>query len=322
MRKSTLLIAFLGVLASLTVVVKASPALPVAEQGALWLELQEAKNRPAAGTLDTWKVIEDIALIKRTDGVSNQAAVLATVLKYDNGERFIVGDGLVAAAVAKRAEKKGLRERELSKLRARVARQSEMLSEEYEKAKKGRRKFLTRGVDFSLLVEKYVAGNHGDLVQAVNAFASKRAYAAGVTTKENPPFNYIVDSITMKKPLVLRQTGTDHFLVCVGFLNRGGLPYVIAADPEKIDFEEVSNADLILGKGEMAKRAREAAKGFDTKFGLAKKDRIFQVSGKLPPGIEIINWGQGRYASYSMDFTITDESVDGTFFPPALFPWF
>jgi hypothetical protein len=313
MHKVILRIILFCILASFVIGGLLYAAVPASEQAALWMDLQEAKNKPSASKLDAWNVIEGIRLIRKSDGVSKGAAALATVIKHDKGDKLIYGDDQVSAVLANKAMKKDLNERDLAKLRERFDEHNAMISEEYEEAKKGRSKFLTRGTDFSRLIEKYLSENRRDLVKATKAFAAKRAYAAEIVKKEGPAFSYVVDSIAKKEPLVLQQAGTDNFIVCIGFLAKGGTPYVITADPGVIDFEEVSNADFILGGGEMARLAREQAKELDKQYGLAKEDRTFHVSGELPRGVEINKWGQGNFVSYSIDFFVTEQSVDKTF---------
>lgn len=322
MHKDTFVIVILVFLVPLAGVTPVYPALPAAEQAALWSTLKEAKSKNGTNALGRWRVLEDISVIKRTDGVSKRAAALATVVNYDNGERFIIGDDQVAVVLARTAEKKGLKEQELVKLRERFGKHGGMLTEEYEQAKKRSKKFLTRGVDLSLLIEKYLANGRGDIPNAAESFASRRAYNAVVISKENPAFDDIADTILRNKPLILQEAGSDAILICIGFLNKDGIPYVITADPEKIELEDVSNADFILGQGEMARRAREAAKGFDNQFGLAKRDRKVPLAGEIPAGVEIVSWRQGAYKSFSVDFMITEQSVERTFFPRPLFSWF
>lgn len=287
--------------------------LPVAEQRILWSELRDAKNKSGAVRIDTWSFIDDIPVIKRTHTVSTAAAALATVIKLENGQKFIYGDERVQAALSKQAREKGLKGRDLANLKEQLNKHNAGIEEEYEKAKKGRGKFLTRGVDFSRLIEKYLSDNQGDIAAAIDAFAAKRGYAAEIIVKANPSFDYLAETIARKEPVVLQQIGTDTCIVCIGFLSRNGDQYIITVNPDTVSFEEVSNADLVLGEGKMAKHAREKAKEYDRKYGLAKLDRKVQLAGDMPSGVEIIKWRPGFYAAITIDLAVSEQSVNRAF---------
>jgi len=288
----------------------------IQEQKELWADLVNLYKSSGANRFQKWNLIEGITLIKKVKDVSPKAAAMATIVEYHNkDDRFFMGDDEIVETLKTKAEEKKLKEDELSRLIEAHIRHSNELKKEYDDAMKEHGKFLTKGVNISRVMKKYLKENRDDIIKAISNFALKRAYEVHIAERDNFEFKEIMEFINQKVPFVIKPIGGKNFLICVGYMDGRGKKYLVIADPDRIRFEEVSHASFVVGEGKAANRAREKSKELDKKFGLAKMDWKFSVTDEIPQGIEIVNWEKGKFTIYVVDdFKVTDQMVDQRFF--------
>jgi len=286
------------------------------EQKGLWADLVDLRKNFGTDRFQKWNLIEGITLIRKVEDVSPKAAAMATIIEYHNkDDKFFMGDDEIVETIKAKAEERELGEDELLRLREAQIKHSNELRKEYDDAMKEPRKFLTKGVNISRIMKKYLKENEDDLIQAISNFASKRAYEVHIAKRDNFRFKEIIELINQKVPFIMKPMRGKSFLICVGYMETHGRRYLIIADPGRIRFIEVSRASFVVGEGEAAKRARERSEALDKKFGLAKLDWEFSVTDEIPPGIEIVHWERSKFTIYVVDdFKISEEIVDQKFF--------
>jgi hypothetical protein len=288
----------------------------IQEQKKLWTDLVDLYRGSGENRFQEWNLIEEITLIKRVKDVSPKAAALATIIEYYNkDDKFFMGDDEIVESLKEKAEERKLREDELLRVREAHIRHRIELKKEYDDAMKEHKTFFTKGVNISRVMKKYLKENRDDVIKAISNFALKRAYEVPITKRDNFEFQELKESINQKVPFIMMPIGGKNFFVCIGYIEKRGKKYLIVADPDRIRFKEVSHASFVLGEGEKAKRAREKSKALDKKFGLAKLDWKFSVTDEVAQGIEIVNWGKGKFTIYVVDdFKVAEEIVDQKFF--------
>ena len=290
--------------------------MPIQEQKGLWADLVDRHKSSGTDRFQKWNLIEGITLIRKVEDVSPKAAAMATIIEYHNkDDKFFMGDDEIVETIKAKAEERELGEDELLRLREAHINHSNELRKEYDVVMEEPKKFLTKGVNISRIMEKYLKENRDDLIQAISNFASKRAYEAHVTKRDNFEFKEIMELINQKVPFIMKPIRGKSFLICVGYMETDGRKYLIIADPGRVKFREVSRASFVVGEGEAAKRARERSEALDKKFGLARLDWEFSVTDEIPQGIEIVHWERGKVTIYVVDdFKIVEEIVNRKFF--------
>ena len=283
------------------------------QQAKLWSDLVEAKASPSSSKLDKWHVIEDMRLIKKVDEVSLKAAALATIIHYYDAKEEIwygkeVNDGTTEKWSAR---KKILKEDAVKNTEKYRRHLDELQNEKADVEKEFKEKKYTYGVNTSGVMEKYLKKNRNDIARAARDFAANRGLDVEVLTSDNFRFDELANFIDHNNPIILQQTGIDNYLICVGYIRRSTEEYLITIDLNKIVFDEVSRADLTLGKGELARRVREMRKLDDKKFGLMKGDKKIILAGDITPGIEITDYRSGSYTAFIIkDFKLTEGSFE------------
>ena len=288
----------------------------IQEQKGLWADLVDLYKSSGTDRFQKWNLIEGITLIKKVKHVSLKAAAMATIIEYHNkDDKFFMGDDEIVETLKAKAEERKLGEDELLRLREAHIKHSNELKKEYDDAMKEDGKFLTKGVNISRIMKKYLKENRDDMIKAILNFASKRVYEVHITKRDNFEFKEIKEFINQKVPFIIKPMRGKNFLICVGYIDKHGKKYLIIADLGRIKFKEVSHASFVVGEGERAKRARERSKALDKKFGLAKLDWKFSVTDEIPQGIEIVRWERSKFAIYVVDdFKVADQIVDEKFF--------
>lgn len=288
----------------------------IQEKKELWADLVDLHKSSGTDRFQKWNLIEGITLIRKVEDVSPKAAATATIIEYHNkDDKFFMGDDEIVESIKAKAEERELGEDELSRLREAHINHSNELRKEYDDAMKEPKKFLTKGVNISRIMEKYLEENKDDFIQAISNFASKRAYEAQVMKRDDFEFKEIMELINQKVPFIMKPMRRKSFLIGVGYMETHGRKYLIVADPGRIKFREVSRASFVVGEGQAAKRARERSRALDKKFGLAKLDWKFSITDEIPEGIEIVRWERGQFTIYvADDFKIAEEIVEQKFF--------
>ena len=287
-------------------------AVPSADQKKLWAELVEAKANPSSSRLGKWNAIEGMSLIKKVDDVSLKAAALATIIHYyDAKEKIWIGEDNPNERFLTWSKKNNLTDDESKKIAEKYIRHINDLYDEPKEASKGFKDHLTAGVDVSRAIEKYLKRNRDNIARAARDFATNRGLDVEVLTRDNFRFDELANFIDHKNPIILQQTTTDNYLICVGYIRQSTEEYLITVDLNKLMFAEISRADLVVGKGKWARSEREISKNEDQRFGLMKGDKKIKLIGDISPGIEITDYRPGSYTAFVIkDFKLTEASFE------------
>jgi hypothetical protein len=283
------------------------------QQAKLWSDLVEAKANPALSKLGKWNVIEGMTLIKKVDDVSLKAAALATIIHYyDAKEEIWYGKEVNDKTTEKWSPRKKILIEDAEKHAEKYRRHLDDLQNEtteIEKEFKGKK--YTSGVNISGVIEKYLKRNRNDIARAARDFAANRGLDIEVIVRDDLNYDDLINFIDNKNPIILQQTTTDNYLICVGYIRHGTDEYLITVDLNKIMFTELSRADLVVGKGKWAQKSREISKEYDKTHGLIKGDLTIKYTGGMQPGIEITDYRSGSYTAYVIkNFKLTEESFE------------
>lgn len=288
-------------------------AMPREQQVTLWSDLVEAKQNPSFNKLGTWHAIEGMTLIKKVEDTSLKAAALATIIHYyDVKDKIWYGKQIDDETTAAWSARKKILLEDVEKNADKYHRHLDELYKERDTTRRDvRDKKYTSGVGTALVMEKYLRRNRNDLVRAARDFAANRGLAVDVIVREYLRFDEIAGFLDNDNPIIIHETATDNFLICVGYIRSSTEEYLITVDLNKIMFAEVSRASLVIGKGKLAKRVKEISEEDDKRFGLLKDDQKLNLKGALQIGIEITDYRQGDYTVYVIkNFKLTEASFE------------
>ena len=253
-----------------------------------------------------------IRLINKVDDVSLKAVTLATIIRYyDRKEHIWQGKDISEEQFLAWARKNKLTETDAKEFGAKLGQHLFGLYKERDDTwEKHKKEDPPLGVTDSRIMEQYLQRNKNDIARTARDFAMNRALDVEIIVRDDFRFDKVTSFIDNQNPIILQTPATDDYVICLGYIKHGAEEYLITADPHRIMHRNVSHAYFVRGTSEGAREEKERAKEKDTKHGLIKIDREFQVEGDMQQGISVTDWNSGRYIGYVIrDFKVTENSI-------------